>query len=129
MPDFESRTLSLVHTVPEPGVPVDPGAVSVEAGLADVVTLQQRRQARISAHGEERFFLDMLSEYPVGRGRSGLAQEAAQEVVQLTDFRTQALARLAAQHEEVGRLREAAAATTRVSRLPPPRTTATGTCG
>ena len=54
--------------------------------------------------------------------------QAAQEVDQLTDFRTQALARLAAQHEEIIRLREAAAATTRVSRLPPPRTTAIGTC-
>ncbi|GAA3516164.1 DNA repair exonuclease SbcCD ATPase subunit [Streptosporangium album] len=53
--------------------------------------------------------------------------QAAQEVDQLTDFRTQALARLAAQHEEIIRLREAAA-TTRVSRLPPPRTTAIGTC-
>ncbi|MHA5053164.1 hypothetical protein [Streptomyces sp. SD15] len=54
--------------------------------------------------------------------------QAAQEVGQLTDFHTQALARLAAQHEEIIRLREAVAATTRGSRLPPPRTTAIGTC-
>lgn len=51
-----------------------------------------------------------------------------QTIDALTDFRTQALARLAAQHEEIIRLREAAAGTTRVSRLPPPRTTVIGTC-
>jgi hypothetical protein len=51
-----------------------------------------------------------------------------QTVEELTDFRGQALARLAAQHEEIIRLREAAAGTTRVSRLPPPRTTVIGTC-
>jgi hypothetical protein len=54
--------------------------------------------------------------------------QGAQEVDQLTDFRTRALPRLAAQHEEIIRLREAVAATTRVSRLPPPRTTVIGTC-
>lgn len=53
--------------------------------------------------------------------------QAAQGVDQLTDFRTQAPARLAARYEEIIRLREAAAATTWVSRLPPPRTTAIGT--
>lgn len=44
------------------------------------------------------------------------------------DFRAQALARLAAQHEEIVRLREAALGTSRVSRLPAPRTTVIGTC-
>jgi integrase len=73
--DLESRTLSLVRTVPEPGVPVDLASVSVEAGLADVVTLQRRRQARISAHDEESFFLDTLSEYQWARDAAGLAQE------------------------------------------------------
>lgn len=61
--------------MPEPGSPVDPAAVSVEAGLADVVTLQRRRQARISAHDEESFFLDTLSEYQWARDAAGLAQE------------------------------------------------------
>ncbi|MFE9445879.1 hypothetical protein ACFYO2_44815 [Streptomyces sp. NPDC006602] len=59
--------------------------------------------------------------------RERLAQ-SEQTIAELADFRGQALARLAAQHEEIIRLREAAAATTRVSRLPPPRTTAIGTC-
>ena len=40
---------------------------------------------------------------------------------QLTDFRTQALSRLAAQHEEILRLRAAAEANTNVTRLPVPR--------
>jgi len=48
----------------------------------------------------------------------GLAEKSAR----------QALARLAAQPEEIIRLREGAAGTTRVSRLPPPRTTVIGTC-
>jgi hypothetical protein len=39
-----------------------PAAVSVETGLADVITLQRRRQARLSAHDEESFFVDTLSE-------------------------------------------------------------------
>ncbi|MER5757093.1 hypothetical protein [Streptomyces sp. NPDC002088] len=54
--------------------------------------------------------------------------QSKRTIDELTGFRTQALARLAAQHEEIIRLREAAAGTTRVSRLPPPRTTVIGTC-
>lgn len=59
--------------------------------------------------------------------RERLAQ-SEQTVDELTDFRTQALARLAAQHEEIVRLREAAAGTTQVRRLPAPRTTVIGSC-
>ncbi|MER5358089.1 hypothetical protein [Streptomyces sp. NPDC002785] len=51
-----------------------------------------------------------------------------QTIDELTEFRTQALARLAAQHEEIVRLREAATGTSRVSRLPAPRTTVIGSC-
>ncbi|MDQ0758825.1 hypothetical protein [Streptomyces canus] len=50
-----------------------------------------------------------------------------QTIDELTDFHTQALARLAAQHEEIIRLREAAAGTSWVSRLPSPRTMVIGT--
>lgn len=60
--DSESRVLTLVRPAAEPTVPVDPAAVSVESGLADVVTLQRRRQARISVQDAESFFLDTLSE-------------------------------------------------------------------
>ncbi|MEU9945008.1 site-specific integrase [Streptomyces lavendulae] len=45
----------------------------METGLADVVTLQRRRQARISVHDEESFFLDTLSEYQWARDAAGLA--------------------------------------------------------
>ncbi|MDQ0595892.1 hypothetical protein QF037_000237 [Streptomyces canus] len=63
--DSESRGLTLVR--PDAAVPVDPAAVSVETGLADVITLQRRREARISAHDEEIFSLDTLSEYQWAR--------------------------------------------------------------
>ncbi|GAA1069061.1 hypothetical protein GCM10009647_090830 [Streptomyces sanglieri] len=51
-----------------------------------------------------------------------------QAIDELTEFRTQALAQLAAQHEEIVRIREAATGTSRVSRLPAPRTTVIGSC-
>ncbi|MFD3824360.1 hypothetical protein [Streptomyces sp. NPDC058625] len=54
--------------------------------------------------------------------------KSEQSIDELADFRTQALARLAAQHEEIVRLRDAVAGASRVSRLPAPRTTVIGTC-
>ncbi|GAA2596065.1 hypothetical protein [Streptomyces tubercidicus] len=47
--------------------------------------------------------------------------QSEQTIDDLTDFRTQSLAQLAAQHEEIGRLREAAAGADRVTRLPTTR--------
>jgi hypothetical protein len=47
---------------------------------------------------------------------------------ELTEFRTLALARLAAQHEEIIQHRATAAGTNRVTRLPPTRTTTIGSC-
>ncbi|MEE1735340.1 hypothetical protein PUR49_02145 [Streptomyces sp. BE147] len=49
-------------------------------------------------------------------------------IEELTDFRTQALARLAAQHEEILHLRKSAAAADRVTRLPTARSTSIGSC-
>lgn len=46
-----------------------------------------------------------------------LAQSAS-TIEELTDFRTQALAQLAAQHDEITRLRASATAANRVPRLP-----------
>ncbi|MCX4967330.1 septum formation initiator family protein [Streptomyces sp. NBC_00654] len=46
-----------------------------------------------------------------------------QTIDELTDFRTQVLAQLVAQHEEIVHLRESAAGTSRVSCLPTSRTT------
>ncbi|MBL3802971.1 hypothetical protein [Streptomyces sp. BRB081] len=63
----------------------------------------------------------------IAKLKERLAQ-SEQTIDELTDFRTQALARLAAQHEEIIRLREAAAGTERVTRLPAPRTTVIGSC-
>lgn len=54
--------------------------------------------------------------------------QSEQTVDELTKFRTQALARLAAQHEEIVHLRGAADASNRVTRLPSPRTTVIGSC-
>ncbi|MFF1347351.1 hypothetical protein ACFVZJ_15370 [Streptomyces sp. NPDC058322] len=59
--------------------------------------------------------------------RERLAQ-SEQAVDELTDFRSQALACLAAQHEENVRLREAAAAKAKVIHLPAPRTAVIGSC-
>lgn len=59
--------------------------------------------------------------------KARLAQSEA-TIDELTDFRSQSLARLAAQHEEIVRLREASAGTTQVRRLPAPRTTVIGSC-
>ncbi|MFK0258667.1 hypothetical protein [Streptomyces sp. NPDC090445] len=49
-------------------------------------------------------------------------------IEELTDFRTQALARLAAQYEEILHLRRAAAVADRVTRLPIARSTSIGSC-
>ncbi|MEV0414937.1 hypothetical protein AB0I68_30095 [Streptomyces sp. NPDC050448] len=53
---------------------------------------------------------------------------SAGSIDELTDFRTQALARLAAQHDEIVRLRGTADAASRVTRLPTARTTMIGSC-
>ncbi|MCY0954765.1 hypothetical protein [Streptomyces sp. H27-S2] len=54
--------------------------------------------------------------------------QSEQTIDELTDFRSRALSRLDAQHEEIVHLRESAAGTSRVSRLPAPRTTVIGSC-
>jgi DNA repair exonuclease SbcCD ATPase subunit len=53
---------------------------------------------------------------------------SADTIDELTGFRTQALARLAAQHEEIAHLRATAAGTASVTRLPGARTTVIGSC-
>ncbi len=73
MSDSERRVLTLVRPPADPSTALDPAAVSVETGLADVITLQRRRQARLSAHDEESFFVDTLSEYQWARDAAGLA--------------------------------------------------------
>ncbi|CAL2056675.1 protein of unknown function [Streptomyces murinus] len=71
-------------------VPFDPAVVSVESGLVDVVTFQRRRQARISAQDEKRFFLDTSSEYQWARDAAGLAPKTLdgliKPVVEVCEF-------------------------------------------
>jgi hypothetical protein len=59
--------------------------------------------------------------------RERLAQ-SEQTIEELSDFRTQVLARLAAQHEEIVRLRAAADGASRVARLPFARAAVIGSC-
>jgi hypothetical protein len=54
--------------------------------------------------------------------------QANSTIEQLSDFRTQALARLAAQHEEILRLRDVGARNANVTRLPPTRQEVIGPC-
>lgn len=56
-----------------------------------------------------------------------LLAESASTLNELTEFRTRALGQLAAQHDEIIRLRAATTAANRVKRLPQ-RTTVTGSC-
>jgi chromosome segregation ATPase len=53
--------------------------------------------------------------------------KATSTIAELSEFQTQALARLAAQHDEISRLRTAATSTSRVSRLPQ-RAATIGSC-
>ena len=84
--------------------------------LQDVGEIPDPREAQITRRKAE-----------ITKLRERLAQ-SEQTVEGLTDFRGQALARLAAQHEEIVRLRDVAAEASGVSRLPAPRTTVIGTC-
>jgi hypothetical protein len=63
----------------------------------------------------------------VGKLQTRLAQ-ATTTIDELTDFRTRALARLAAQHEEIQRLRTVADPNVNVTRLPPARQKVIGPC-
>ncbi|WP_225986950.1 hypothetical protein [Streptomyces spectabilis] len=88
VPDSQRRVLALVRPDPDQAVVMDPVGVSAETGLADVVTLQRRRQARILVHDEESFFLDTLSEYQWARDAAGLAP-ATLDSADWTSYRRQ----------------------------------------
>lgn len=55
-------------------------------------------------------------------------EQANSTIEELADFRAQALARLAAQHDEIQRLRATSDADTKVTRLPPARQKVIGPC-
>ncbi|AJT65454.3 hypothetical protein T261_3790 [Streptomyces lydicus] len=73
--------LTLVRPAPDSAAEVDAAAVSVDSGLADVVTLQRRRQARVSEQDEESFFIDTLSEYQWARDSAGLAMSTLDTLI------------------------------------------------
>lgn len=74
MADSSSRLLSVVPP-PDAGGSGEPVVLTaVEPGLADIVTLQRRRDAELSEGSEEGFFLDTIAEYQWARDAAGLAQ-------------------------------------------------------
>lgn len=74
MGDSGRRVLSLVPRLDEPGgeeaLPAPP---EDELELVEVVKLQRRREAQVSADDEELFFIDTLLEYQWARDVAGLA--------------------------------------------------------
>lgn len=75
--DSEGRTFILV---PPPRA-AEEGSGPVETGSADVVTLQRRCHARMSAHDEESFFVDALTNYQWARDSAGLASSTIDQLI------------------------------------------------
>ena len=123
-----------------PGGNCDIKTLSREAGVDRTTFYGRRPYAYLRAEFEHRLQqLQQSGQTPdpkaaqidrmktdIGKLKDRLAQ-ADQKIAELAGFRSQALARLAAQHEEIVRLRETASRSSRVTRLPAPRTTVTGT--
>lgn len=90
MADSESRVLTLVRPGEAGSPEADLAAVSVDTGLADVVTLQRRQRARVSVQDEESFFIDTLSEYQWARDSAGLATSTLdaliKPVIEICDY-------------------------------------------
>ncbi|WP_405825970.1 tyrosine-type recombinase/integrase [Streptomyces sp. NBC_01390] len=82
--------LTLVGPLAGSSARTDEDVLPVETGLADVVTLQRRRQARLPADDEESFFVDTLSEYQWARDAAGLAPTTLdaliKPVIEVCDF-------------------------------------------
>ncbi|MDX3233010.1 hypothetical protein [Streptomyces sp. ME19-01-6] len=124
-----------------PGGKCDIKTLAREAGVDRTAFYGNRPYAHLRAEFERRLqSLQQAGEIPdpreaqitrlkteIAKLKERLAQ-SEQSVSELTDFRAEALARLAAQHEEIVRLREVADASKRVTRLPSPRTTVIGSC-
>jgi integrase/recombinase XerC len=72
MPDSGTRPLSLVPAATPDGDETSVEPV-LEPGLADVVTLQRRKAAEVTADDEQSFFLDTVAEYQWARDTAGLA--------------------------------------------------------
>jgi DNA repair exonuclease SbcCD ATPase subunit len=87
--------------------------------------LQSLQQAGEVPDPREAQIARLKAEVKALKERLATAEKTNEE---LSDFRTQALARLAAQYEEILRLREKADTASRVTRLPATRTAAIGSC-
>lgn len=112
-----------------------------EAGVDRTAFYGDRPYARLRVEFEQRLsaLRQNAAQQPDPRGAqidrlktevAALQQRLARSngtIDELTDFRTQALAQLAAQHDEITRLRASAAAASQVTRLPRPGTTI-GSC-
>lgn len=122
-----------------PGGRCDVKTLAREAGVDRTAFYGTRPYAHLRAEFEQRLqALQDAGEIPdprqaqIARLKAEITKlndrldQSAQTIDELTDFRSQALSRLAAQHEEIVHLRESTAGTSRVSRLPAARTTATG---
>ena len=117
-----------------PGGNCDVKTLAREAGVDRTAFYGTRPYAHLRAEFEHRLqHLQQAGETPdpkaaqidrmktdISKLKDRLAQ-ANQKITDLTGFRSQALARLAAQHEEIIRLREHASRTSRVTRLPAPQ--------
>lgn len=124
-----------------PGGKCDIKTLAREAGVDRTAFYGTRPYARLRTEFEHRLqTLQQAGEIPDPREaqitrlkaeNSKLKERLAaseQKIEELTDFRAQVLARLAAQHEEIVHLRETAAGASRVSRLPAQRTKVIGSC-
>ncbi|MCP2314649.1 integrase [Kitasatospora paracochleata] len=81
MEDSGTRRLALVSASPAPDGPGLIGDGLVEPGLADVVTLQRRAAAGVSADDEQAFFVDTMAEYCWARDVAGLAPSTLERLL------------------------------------------------
>jgi hypothetical protein len=123
-----------------PGGRCDVRTLAVETGVDRTAFYGNRPYAHLRAEFERRLrTLQQAGEQPDPRDAqiTRLKNEitalkyrltkATSTIAELSEFQTQALARLAAQHDEISRLRTAATSTSRVSRLPQ-RAATIGSC-
>ncbi|WP_329370969.1 hypothetical protein [Streptomyces sp. NBC_01483] len=126
-----------------PGGKCDVKTLAAEAGVDRTAFYGTRPYARLRTEFERRLqTLQDAGEIPdpreaqIARLKAENAKlkerlaTSEQTIDELTDFRGQALARLAAQHEEIVHLRQNTADASRVTRLPAARSSATviGSC-
>ena len=124
-----------------PGGHCDVKSLAAEAGVDRTALYGNRPYAHLRIEFEQRLqTLHQAGERPdprdaqIGRLKTDIDKpkdrpsQADQKIAELTDFRAQVLSRLAAQHEEIVRLRNATDGANRIIRLPVNRATLIGPC-